>query len=89
MGITEGTLTAGEGASLEQAYLRLERYEPAVEAYEAALAADPRSAFRGEALVGLGLALCRQILSRYGGTIVLEPTVADEGPSFRMEIPQA
>jgi len=38
---------------------------------------------------GLGLALCRQILTRYGGTIVLEPTVADEGPSFRIELPQA
>ncbi|HVQ27451.1 MAG TPA: ATP-binding protein [Planctomycetota bacterium] len=38
---------------------------------------------------GLGLALCRQILARYGGAIVLEPTSADEGTSFRIEIPQA
>ncbi|HZL98713.1 MAG TPA: ATP-binding protein [Planctomycetota bacterium] len=38
---------------------------------------------------GLGLALCRQILARYGGTITLEPTAGDEGPSFRIEIPQA
>jgi len=38
---------------------------------------------------GLGLALCRQILARYGGSIVLEPTIDEEGPTFRIEIPAA
>jgi signal transduction histidine kinase len=38
---------------------------------------------------GLGLALCRQIVTRYGGSIALEPTVGDEGPTFRIEIPEA
>lgn len=38
---------------------------------------------------GLGLALCRQILTRYGGVIALEPCTDDEGPTFRLEFPGA
>jgi two-component system NtrC family sensor kinase len=38
---------------------------------------------------GLGLALCRQILARYGGALTLEPTPGEEGPTFRVELPEA
>jgi signal transduction histidine kinase len=38
---------------------------------------------------GLGLALCRQIVERYGGTIGLDPASAVDGPSFFLDLPEA
>lgn len=42
---------------MAEANLRLGRHERAIKAYETALATRPDTAFRGEALVGLGIAL--------------------------------
>jgi len=38
---------------------------------------------------GLGLALCREILARYGASIALDPAAGPEGPTFRLELPAA
>jgi len=36
---------------------------------------------------GVGLAVCRRIVERYGGTIALAPTV--RGAAFRFDLPPA
>ena len=38
--------------------------------------------------VGLGLALCRDILTRHGATISLEPPTGPIGVTFRVDLPQ-
>jgi TolA-binding protein len=70
----QARLRVGEG------YLRLKQVEKSIRAYEAALATKPDSQFRGELLVGLGVALYHGKQYPRAGQVLAEarPLVAED-----------
>jgi TolA-binding protein len=70
----QARLRVGEG------YLRLKQMEKSIKAYEAALATKPDTQFRGEVLVGLGVALYHARQYPRAGQVLAEaqPLVAED-----------